>query len=631
MPPWQAFAAHSEAAKDCEYGVFSMRLALTTRQHAAALIGLLLIVPMLAACGGDAGSVATSVPTVGAGAGTLATAAPTGSPTAAPTVALANSGTAQRGGTLRILYWQAPTSLNPHQSRGAKDYDAASVTLEPLAHWSPDGMPVPALAAEIPTLENGDVSKDLKTITWKLKPGLKWSDGSPFSADDVVFTYQYCSDPATACTNQANYEPIATVEAVDPNTVKITWKAPNPNFYIAFVGYGGMVLQKKQFAACKGDQASDCAENNKPVGTGPYRVKSFNPGSDVVYEKNPNYRDASTVGFDTVDLTSGGDADAAARAVFQTGETDYAWNLQVEQAVLDQIMQGGKAELVNPAGPDVERVLINFANPDQALGTERSEPSQPHPFFSDKRVRQAFALAVDRKTMAEQLYGVTGTATCNIVVAPPDLASPNTHCDQDIAQAKQLLDAAGWRENSSGVREKDGKQLAVTFATTINPLRQKEQSLLQASWAKIGVQTDLKQISDGVFFSTDAGTLDTYGHFYWDLMVYANGADNPDPTVYLSGWSCEQVAARANDWSLSNNARYCDKSYDQLLGQLKMEADPAKRKALIIQMNDKLVNDAVIIPLINLTRVPGGKAKELQGPTGNAWDSSLWNIAEWHK
>jgi peptide/nickel transport system substrate-binding protein len=578
-----------------------MRLALTTRRPVATLLLVLLLVLALAACGGDVGGVATSVPTVGAATSIPATSAPTSAPaTATPT----------KGGTLRILYWQAPMSLNPHQSSGAKDYDAASVTLEPLAHWNPDGKPVPALAAEIPTLENGDVSQDLKTITWKLKPGLKWSDSSPFSADDVVFTYEYCSDPATACANQA---------------------APNPNFYIAFVGYGGMILQKKQFASCKGEQASGCAENNRPIGTGPYRVKDFKPGSAVVYEKNPNYRDADTVAFDTVELKSGGDADSAARAVFQTGETDYAWNLQVEQAVLDQIVQGGKAELVNPAGPDVERVVINFANPDPALGTQRSELSRPHPFFSDKRVRQAFALAVDRQTMAAQLYGVTGSATCNIVVAPPDLASPNTACDQDIAQAKQLLDDAGWRENASGMREKDGKPLTVSLATTINPLRQKEQALLQASWAKIGVQTDLRQIADGVFFSSDADTPDTYGHFYWDLMLYANGADNPDPTVYLSGWSCEQVAGRANNWNLSNNARYCDHGYDQLLNQLKTEADPAKRKALIRQMNDKLVNDAVIIPLINLTRAPGGKAKNLQGPTGNAWDSSLWNIAEWHK
>src|SRR5206468_408853 len=159
------------------------------------------------------------------------------------------------------------------QAGGTKDYDASSVTLEPLAHWTPDGKPSPALAAEIPTVENGGTSKDLKTTTWKLKPGLKWSDGSPFTADDVVFTWQYCADKDTACTNQSNYEPVDKVEAVDPNTVKITWKAPNPNFYISFVGFGGMILQKKQFEPCKGPKANECAENNKPVGTGPYRVK----------------------------------------------------------------------------------------------------------------------------------------------------------------------------------------------------------------------------------------------------------------------------------------------------------------------------------------------------------------------
>ncbi len=100
-----------------------------------------------------------------------------------------------KGSTLRMLYWQAPTILNTHLSQGTKDYDAGRLILEPLAAIGPDGSLVPELAAEIPTLDNGGVSKDNTSITWKLRPDVKWSDGTDFTADDVVFTWQYVSNP----------------------------------------------------------------------------------------------------------------------------------------------------------------------------------------------------------------------------------------------------------------------------------------------------------------------------------------------------------------------------------------------------------------------------------------------------
>src|SRR5206468_8565760 len=150
------------------------------------------------------------------------------------------------GGTLKLLYWQAVTTLNPHLASGTKDSDASRLIAEPLASWDENGKLSLNLAAEVPTVDNGGVSKDLKTVTWKLKPGLKWSDGTDFTADDVIFTWEYCSDTATACTDLSNFDPIAKVEAVDPQTVKITWKEANANSYIAFVGgFGGVVLQKK--------------------------------------------------------------------------------------------------------------------------------------------------------------------------------------------------------------------------------------------------------------------------------------------------------------------------------------------------------------------------------------------------
>ena len=607
------------------------------------LLLIALIVPILAACGAPSGgastagtSAATGATAAGQAAATTApqTAATTAAGTAAPaaaTTAPAAGGGGTKGGTLKSLFWQAPTILNPHQSQGTKDYEAGGPMMEPLGRWDQTGKPVPYLAAEIPTVTNGGVSKDFKTITWKLKQGIKWSDGTPFTADDVVFTWQYCADKAAACSTSSNFEPIQKVEAVDPHTIKITWKQPNPNPYISFMGYSGEILQKKQFSACMGAKAPQCAENNKPIGTGPYKLKEFKPGDVVTFERNPNYRDAGKVAFDSVEIKGGGDAVSAARAVCQTGEYDYAWNLQVEKAVADEIFKGGKCDPIVSGSTGIERIVINFANPDPALGDKRSEPDKPHPFLTDLKVRQALALAIDRKTMAEQIYGIGGRATCNALTQPAELNSPNTKCPFDLEKAKSLLDQAGWKVGADGTtREKNGKKLVISYSTTINSLRQKEQALVKADWSKLGAVVQLKAIDSGVFFDTDKSNPDTFGHFYTDVQMYTNSNDSPDPTSYFDGFTCAQVASKANGWQLNNNGRYCNKDYDAIVQQMHTETDAAKRKQLFIKANDFLVNDVAIIPLIDRA-TPEGKSKALQGPTGTTFDLNLWNIADWHK
>jgi peptide/nickel transport system substrate-binding protein len=535
---------------------------------------------------------------------------------------------------LKILYWQAPTILNSHLSQGTKDYDAARLVLEPLAAAGPDGKPVPLLASEVPTVDNGGVSKDLKTVTWKLKQGIKWSDGSDFTADDVVFTYQYMADEKTAATDSEFAEGIDSVVAKDPQTVVVTWKEPNPNPYQIFVAGQGNIIQKKQFQDFLGEKAKDAPGNLKPVGTGPYKVSEFKPGDVVTYEINDMYRDKDKPFFKQVQLKGGGDATSAARAVFQTGDFDYGWNLQVEAQVLNQLMQGGKGELVTATSGNVERLLINFADPN-APGDQRSEPTTKHPFFSDLNVRKAFAMAVDRKSMADQLYGPAGTATCNIVTAPEEMVSKNTDsldvCKYDLAAANKLLDDAGWAKGSDGIRAKDGVKMSVLYQTTVNPLRQKEQDIVKKGWEQLGVQVELKSVDAGVFFSSDAGNPDTAGHFFTDVEMYTNGPEQPDVTNYLSGWLTSKIAQKSNEWRQSNYHRWGSADFDQMLNQLRTETDTAKRKDLVIKMNDLLVSQVVVIPLVARASPISGKSKQLTGNQPNPWDSELWNVADWVK
>ena len=159
--------------------------------------------------------------------------------------------------TLLILYWQAASLPGPYLSGGTKDQDAGAITLEPLANVNPDGELVPKLATEIPTVENGGISEDLTTITWNLKEGVQWSDGSDFTAADVVFTWEYCVDEATGCTSIASFEGISSVEAVDDLTVLITFDAPTPYPYNAFVSAVTPIISSVQFADCIGAAAQD--------------------------------------------------------------------------------------------------------------------------------------------------------------------------------------------------------------------------------------------------------------------------------------------------------------------------------------------------------------------------------------
>jgi peptide/nickel transport system substrate-binding protein len=196
-----------------------------------------------------------------------------------------------------------------------------------------------------------------------------------------------------------------------------------------------------------GAKAKDAPANLKPVGTGPFVVTDFKPGDVVTFQANPNYRDPNKPCFGDVTMKGGGDATSAARASLQTGDVDYAWNLQVTADVLQQLAQGGKGELITAPSNSVERLMLNMDNADPALGDKRSEPDQPNPFLSDIKVRQALALGVDRKAI-EQLYGglsVTGGATCDIITAPPPMVSTTKFdfCDYNLDKANPLLDSAG--------------------------------------------------------------------------------------------------------------------------------------------------------------------------------------------
>src|SRR2546423_7277363 len=352
---------------------------------------------------------------------------------------------------------------SPSQAAGARDGDASRLVIEPLASWGPDAKPVAnSLAAEIPTVANGGLSSDFTTVTWKLKPGLKWSDGSAVTADDVVFTFTQIKDPASASTTADNTEGVKSVVAKDANTVVLTYDQPNPNFYQWGVGNCCGILQKAQFANFTGAKLKDAPGNLKPIGTGPYMVTDFKPGDVVTYAANPNFRDPNKPFFKTVNFKGGGDAESSARALFQTGDVDYAWNLQVAANILQPMIGSStKGSMLSVYGSSVERILLNFADPN-APGDQRGEPTTKHPFFNGPdglTVRKALAMATDRSTVAKQLYGdgLTGKPGCNIITGVPDYESTATtsFCSTfDPVAAANLFDNRARSIASDNVRAK---------------------------------------------------------------------------------------------------------------------------------------------------------------------------------
>ena len=546
-------------------------------------------------------------------------------------------------GTVTILYWQAISTLNPYLSGGTKDIHGSSLVLEPLARYDEVGNLVPWLAVEIPTVDNGGVAEDLTSITWKLKPGILWSDGTPLTAEDVVFTGEYCLNPDMGCNALSAYSDIESFEALDESTVRVNFTVAKPFPYLPFVGAQyGAILQKAQFENCQGAKAQECTEENfGPIGTGPFMVKEFRANDVVIYEANPNYRDPNKPFFAEVILKGGGDAASAARAVLETGEADYAWNLQVEPEILRAMEAAGRGKVVSAYGTAVERLLLNFTNPDPALGDLRSVyedadgdfvADNPHPFLSDPNVRKALSLAIDRNIIVQVGYGEAGTATCNVLAAPAIYASTaNDEClIQNIAEANRLLDEAGWVRGTDGIRAKDGVRLSILYQTSTNSVRQGTQALIKQMWEAIGVETELRNIDAAVFFGGDPASPDTYGKFYADVEMYTNDFPGTDPEGYMGIWTCDQISGPANQWIGNNDSRWCSAEYEALVAEMAGTAALEERAEIAKKLNDLLMQNYVLVPLVHRGSVSSIN-NTLLGVRFNVWDSELWNVADWSR
>ncbi len=494
------------------------------------------------------------------------------------------------GGKITLLYWQAPTILNLHLGQGTKDFHAGQVCLEPLAYLDQNTQPILVLAAEWPSVEAGTLDPDGNFVIWKLKENVVWHDGEPFTAEDVAFTYDYISNEETTATTLGTYAPVESVEVVDEYTVQINFSSPNPAWFDAFVGDNGAILPKHILEDQVGTAARDAEFNLNPIGTGPWMVSEFRPGDTVLYTINEDYHIEGLPYFDEVEIKGGGDATSAARAVMVTGEADWAWNLQVEPEILEQMeSDGGEGVLLAIPGTSAERIMINFADPNTEVDGAFSEPTTQHPIWQHKEAREALNLAIQRDVIATQLYGAAGVATGDTLNVPADFKL-NWPWEYNMDAAAEKLAEIDFPNAFDSTN--------ILYSTSVNSVRQKNQEIVKADLETLGFSVELKSVDSGVFFSSDAGNPDTYGHHYADMEMYTNGPTSPYPVSWAERYRSDDIAQQSNNWSGTNITRWNNPDFDALHDRAKTAIDEQDQVDIWTEMMTLVYEDIVEVPIV---------------------------------
>ncbi len=390
-----------------------------------------------------------------------------------------------------------------------------------------------------------------------------------------------------------------------------------------------MVLPKHVFEQYKGAASRDAPANLKPVGTGAYKFVDFKPGDMLRGERNTEYHIANQPFFDTLEVKGGGDAVSAARAVIQTGEFDYAWNMQVEDEILLRMERGGRGKAIPVASGNIEFIMLNVTDPWTEVDGERSSVKTKHPTLSDPAVRQAINLLIDRESVEKFIYGRGGKATANFVNAPAKFTSPNMKYEFNVDKANKILDDAGWVRGSDGIRAKDGKKLKFVYQTSINAPRQKNQAIVKQAAQRAGIDLELKSVTAAVFFSSDVANPDTYSKFYCDIQMYTTTMLQPDPERFLLQLVSWEIANKENKWQGRNISRYASKEADDCFKEAQNSLDPVRRAALFIRMNDIFCGDNILLPVLARTRMAA--CSNRLTATLSGWDLDLWLLNAWFR
>ncbi len=512
------------------------------------------------------------------------------------------------GGTV-ILAWQEPETLNPLYSTGAQTNAVVyAVAVEGLLRPGPDGAYQPVLARDVPTPENQGVTVGADgsmSVRYRLRSGVRWSDGAPLTSADVRFTWEtIVRDPRVA--TREGYDLIETVETPDELTAIVRYRAIYPAYATRF----DAILPRH---ALEGADLARSDYGRAPLGTGPYRVSEFVAGDHVTAERNPRYREAGKPLLDRIVFRFVPSLEAA-KAQLKVGEVQA--NLNVGEADVAEL-EGAGLRIEGARSPIVEALAFNLARP----------------VVGDRAIRRALVLATPKARIAETLlYGRAAVAHSEVPIgwaAVPDLRQD----EYDPAGARALLDRAGWLPGQDGVRARGGvRATARITSTTGNKLREQVEQVLVDSWRAIGIEATIRNVPPSVLTgSWTSGGTRKRGDF--DVVLAQLGLGTVggiDPQGYLSQrHRCDAIPRQENAGAGANYERFCSARVDALLDEAGRTLELDRRKKAYAEVLRVLNDEAVAIWLYERARI-NAFAQNLAGTAGNPWDVATWNVADWY-
>lgn len=535
------------------------------------------------------------------------------------------------GGKSATGAWsQEPDNIVPYFTQMSYAIWITQLTLVGLAEWDDQGNFVPELAAEVPTADNGGVSADGLTITWKLKEGLKWSDGEPITSADVKFTWEAVMDPGNAPTSRTGYDKIASVETPDDQTVVITFSELYPPWQTLFTqgpNNGGAILPKHVLEG-KTALESDPFIHQPSVGSGPFIITEWVAGDHMTLLPNKNFYKGRPV-LDQVQIKFVPTPETALAAL-QTGDVDWYPDFSESDIATLKDMQGqGVLGFKVVPGADFEHYFFNMGTTTGVDGSGAADVDGFCP-FKDIRVRKAITLGINRQAFVDSLLSgetiVPATQWPNSSWTNSSLQADAY--DPDAAMA--LLEEAGYTDaDGDGVRE--GKcngedvKLSFNFETTDKQIRVDIALATQSDLAKIGVEFKPIHTPAGTFFGTyaDGGPMPT-GNY--NMAGYTTGF-YPDP--YTDNYKCESVPSAANpsgtNWYLN-----CDPVLSDMMEEMNASSDPSVRKEKLDAAQQYIFENYYVIMMYARANIYGYSNRFVPGPFGffsnQNWNAEVWDV-----
>ena len=480
---------------------------------------------------------------------------------------------------------------------------------------------VPVLAAEVPSVENGGVSKDGLTITYKLKKGVKWSDGKPFTSADVKFTWEALINPKNLVKSRSGYELIESVETPDDYTAVVKYR----EYYAPYLTRFAPVLPKHILGNL--ENMNDAPYNRMPVGTGAFKVTEWVSGDHITMVKNPLYREADKVKIDKLFFKIIPSREVGI-AQIQAGDIDGVWDLI--EAQIPMMERNPNVTLSLSSALVSERLIMNHSIP---TAPNNGNPDFPHPILADLRVRQAIQYGIAKQKIIDKLlYGKAQPGTSEI---PAGWAhNPNIKpTAYNPEKAKQLLAEAGWKPGTDGIRQKDGQRLRLKITTTTgNKLREMVEQVLVAQMKSIGVEFFIENVPSSVLFGSWSNDADRKKGRY-DILMYTTGPGIDPHQQYEGYFHSKNIPTEANGGSGYNYTRHRDAELDKWL-ELAGKAPSMEERAAAYRKAQERV--AQIVPHIYLYRRVNVHAfrNNVKGWKPNGYGIidavATWNVADWY-